>query len=45
MVVEHRDLGVPPDGRPVGKPERDVLVIVEDRNLHGAPPSLFGGHG
>src|SRR5258705_8297757 len=43
MIVEHSDLGVPPDGGPVGKPQRHVLVVVEDRNLHGPPPSLFGG--
>ena len=26
MVVEHGDLGVTPDARPVGEPQRDVLV-------------------
>ena len=34
VVVEHSDLRVAPDARPVGKPQRDVLVVVEDRNLH-----------
>ena len=43
VVVEHSDLRVAPDARPVGKPQRDVLVVVEDRNLHGCIlPSAFG---
>jgi hypothetical protein len=37
VIVEHSDLGVPPDDRPVGKPQRNVLVVVEDRNLHWTP--------
>jgi hypothetical protein len=32
---EHSDFAVvSPDARPIGNPQRDVLVIVEDRNLH-----------
>jgi hypothetical protein len=34
MVVEHDDLGLPTDIRLVSKPQRSVLVIVEDGNLH-----------
>jgi hypothetical protein len=43
VVVECSDLRVAPDARPVAKPQRDVLVVVEDRNLHGCIlPSAFG---
>jgi hypothetical protein len=34
---------VAPDARPVGKPQRDVLVVVENRNVHRCPPLAFGG--
>jgi hypothetical protein len=34
---------VAPDARPVGKPQRDVLVVVENRNVHRYPPLAFGG--
>ena len=36
VVVEDRDVGSGSDRRPVGHTHRDVLVIVENRNLHRA---------
>ncbi len=36
VVIEHGDRGAAGDLRPVGHGQRDVLVVVEDRDLHAA---------
>ena len=36
VIVEHGDRGAAGDLRPVRHGQRDVLVVVEDRDLHAA---------
>jgi hypothetical protein len=37
VIVENRDLRTPPDSRPIGHPQRDILKVVQNRNFHVSP--------
>jgi hypothetical protein len=36
MIVEDGDFGLAGDGRPVRHFERDILIVIEDRDFHRA---------